>query len=94
MGGNARLPWSLRVGVAPVLHHARSVAAARRHHVRARLNKLHTGEPVRVGDDADLAELHADSTLVVASWRFAGIGWLTAGDAALAAASAARARDD
>ena len=26
--------------------------------------------------------------------RYAGIGWLTAGDAALAAASAARARDD
>ncbi|GAA3704577.1 hypothetical protein GCM10022204_22610 [Microlunatus aurantiacus] len=67
---------------------------ARRDHVRARLNKLHGGEPVRVGDDADLAELEADSTLVVGSWRFAGIGWLTAGDAALAAASAARARDD
>ena len=36
-----------------------------------------------MGDDADLAELEADSTLVVGSWRFAGIGWLTAGDAAL-----------
>ena len=47
-----------------------------------------------MGDDTDLAELEADTTLVIGSWRFAGIGWLTAGDAALAAASAARARDD
>lgn len=70
---------------------------ARRDHTRNRLNRLHQGssaESVRVGDDADLAELYDDSTLVVGSWRFAGIGWLTAGDAALAAASAARARDD
>jgi hypothetical protein len=67
---------------------------ARRDHVRARLNNLHDQEPVQVGDDSDLAELEAESTLVVGSWRFAGIGWLTAGDAALAAASAARARDD
>ncbi len=35
-----------------------------------------------------------DTTLVIGSWRFAGMGWLTSGDAALAAASAARARDD
>ena len=35
-----------------------------------------------------------ETTLVVGSWRFAGIGWLTTGDAALAAASATRARDD
>jgi hypothetical protein len=34
-----------------------------------------------------------DTTLVVGSWRFAGMGWLTSGDAALAAASAALARD-
>ena len=67
---------------------------ARRDHVRRTAEPLPGGEPVRVGDDADLAELEADTTLVVGSWRFAGIGWLTAGDAALAAASAARARDD
>jgi len=35
-----------------------------------------------------------DTTLVIGSWRFAGMGWLTSGDAALAAAAAARARDD
>ena len=40
--------------------------------------------------DQDLEE----TTLVIGSWRFAGMGWLTLGDAALAAASAARARDD
>ncbi|HEY5978069.1 MAG TPA: replication initiator, partial [Microlunatus sp.] len=67
---------------------------ARRDHVRSQLSPLPVGDPVRVGDDADLAELEDDTTLVIGSWRFVGIGWLTAGDAALAAASAARARDD
>ena len=43
---------------------------------------------------ADQDVLDEDSTLIVGSWRFAGMGWLTSGDAALAAASAARARDD
>ena len=43
---------------------------------------------------ADQDQDHVETTLVVGSWRFAGMGWLTSGDAALAAASAARARDD
>jgi hypothetical protein len=43
---------------------------------------------------ADQDQDHEVTTLVVGSWRFAGMGWLTTGDAALAAASAARARDD
>ena len=34
-----------------------------------------------------------DATLVVGNWSFVGIGWLTAGDAALAAESAALARE-
>ncbi|NAZ80802.1 replication initiation protein [Kineococcus sp. R8] len=34
-----------------------------------------------------------DTTLVVSSWSFDGIGWLTAGDAALAATAAAQARE-
>ncbi len=67
---------------------------ARRDYVRARLAPDAAADAVRVGDDPDPAELEADSTLVVGSWRFAGMGWLTDGDAALAAASAARARDD
>jgi hypothetical protein len=44
-------------------------------------------DPAR-DDDAD-----HDSTLVIATWEFAGVGHLTAGDAALAASSAARARE-
>jgi hypothetical protein len=43
---------------------------------------------------ADQDQDPEETTLVVGSWRFAGMGWLTSGDAALAAASAARARDD
>ena len=34
-----------------------------------------------------------DEVLVIGSWRFAGMGWLTNGDAALAADAAARARE-
>jgi hypothetical protein len=35
----------------------------------------------------------ADTTLVIASWEFAGVGYLTAGDTALALSAAARARE-
>ena len=41
---------------------------ARRDHTRARLNKLHNGEPVRVGDDADLAEQAAQKGGEIARW--------------------------
>ena len=41
-----------------------------------------------------VVSLDEDTTLVIGSWRYAGMGWLTTGDAALAMASAARARDD
>lgn len=43
---------------------------------------------------ADDDAIDDEPILIVGSWRFAGMGWLTSGDAALAAASAARARDD
>jgi hypothetical protein len=36
---------------------------------------------------------HDDTTLVVARWEFAGLGYLSSGDAALALSSAARARE-
>jgi len=42
-------------------------------------------------DDGDQAT--EDTTLVVGSWQFVGMGWLTNGDAALAADTAARARE-
>ncbi len=65
---------------------------ARRDHVRRQIRERQQ-RPAEWGDhDQDHDQL--EPTLVVGSWRFAGIGWLTTGDAALAAASAARARDD
>jgi hypothetical protein len=60
----------------------------RRHH---RPTTSSTGPLAEVDQDQTQDE---DTTLVIGSWRYAGIGWLTTGDAALAAASAARARDD
>ena len=42
------------------------------------------------GSDTDDGE---DSTLVIGSWSLDGIGWLTGGDAALAATAAAQARE-
>lgn len=55
----------------------------------------------REGRRIDLAGLEAElmaddedeTTLVIGDWRFAGAGWETAGDAALAKAAAARARE-
>jgi hypothetical protein len=60
---------------------------SRRQHVQARAD-----HSALVTDDLDGAD--EETTLVVGSWKFAGMGWLTSGDAALAAASAAKARDD
>lgn len=51
-----------------------------------------TGGPV-VDVDADLDLDGDETTLVVGNWSFAGIGWCTAGDAVLAAESAAMARE-
>ena len=59
----------------------------RRHH---RLPDTSTGQPTSVDDD----QADEDSMLGIGSWRFAGMGWLTTGDAALANASGARARDE
>jgi len=51
--------------------------------------------PRLAGDqsDGDVDQAVEDTTLVVGSWRFVGMGWLTNGDAALAADTAARARE-
>jgi hypothetical protein len=62
---------------------------ARRDYTRRRLLANRAGWPARVGGD----QVDEDSTLVMGFWRFAGMGWLTSGDAALAAASGVRARD-
>jgi hypothetical protein len=41
----------------------------------------------------ELANDEQDTTLVVAHWEFAGVGYLTSGDTALALSAAARARE-
>ena len=64
---------------------------ARRDYTRSRHLPTSAGPAGDVGGDQIGEE---ETTLVVGSWRFAGMGWLTSGDAALAAASAARARGD
>ncbi|MFC8501728.1 replication initiator [Pedococcus sp. NPDC057267] len=53
------------------------------------------GEPVDLASmEAQLlADDDAETTLIVGSWSFAGIGWDTPGDVALAKAAAARARE-
>jgi len=66
---------------------------ARRDHTRRQHLEQRQAEGAAWADQDQEAD-GLDTTLVVGSWRFAGIGWLTTGDAALAAASAARARDD
>jgi hypothetical protein len=57
----------------------------RRQQARPDFDRLH--DPSHDDSDGD------DSILVIARWEFAGIGYLNAGDAALAASAAARARE-
>lgn len=75
-----------------------TLGALRRAQRRAQIliaNSRATGERI------DLAELEAElmadedeeTTLVLGQWRFAGTGWETPGDAAMANAAAARARE-
>ena len=64
---------------------------ARRDYTRRRA--LPGPDPEASWADEDQDDLE-DTILVIGSWRYAGMGWLTTGDAALAAATAARARDD
>ena len=67
--------------------------ARRNHAVRADRTSRSPADVTAGYDDQD-GDVD-DTTLLVGSWRFVGMGWLTADDAALAAASAAaRARDD
>jgi len=55
---------------------------------RAWTSHLAGGQAVtRIGDDP--ADVDDESTLVIKSWQYAGMGWATDGDTALAAQSAA-----
>jgi hypothetical protein len=67
--------------------------SARRRWQLAQLRKDRRGHGpvVEAGADQDLAE--QETTLVIGTWSIAGIGWATAGDAALATESAALARE-
>lgn len=66
---------------------------ARRRWQLTQLRLRRGGAPViEVGHEDDDLD-GDDTTLVIGSWAFAGIGWRTAGDAALAAESAALARE-
>jgi hypothetical protein len=63
-----------------------TLGAIRRERLDYRRRQLEDARPVGVQD-------RDGSTLVIARWQFAGLGYLTAGDAKLALASAARARE-
>ncbi|GAB7190953.1 plasmid replication initiator protein [Kineococcus sp. NUM-3379] len=65
---------------------------ARRRWSVQRLRDRMTGRTTDV-DPTTLDEEAEDSTLVVGSWSLDGFGWLSAGDAALAATAAAQARE-
>jgi len=61
---------------------------------RRRFQRAKTRNPHGVIDVAALNREDQDqTTLVIGSWRFAGTGWLTDEDTAMAVASAARARE-
>ena len=54
--------------------------------------EAHMPERTPLDDGIDPDELEASTLVVVRGWAFDGAGWLTTGDAALAASAAARAR--
>ena len=76
-----------------------SITLSRLRRARRRFQTL-TAEATRNGQPLDTRDLEArllaeddDTTLIVGSWSFAGTGWNTEGDTALALAAAARARE-
>ena len=54
--------------------------------------EAHTPRHPPLGDGIDPDELEPSTLVIVRGWSFDGAGWLTTGDAALAASAAARAR--
>lgn len=65
-----------------------TLGAIRRERSDYRRRQLADARPAGVEDSGG-----DDSTLVIARWEFAGLGYLTGGDAALALSAAARARE-
>jgi hypothetical protein len=78
--------------------HRYSTTLGRLRQVRRDYTRRHhrpDSRPTDQSAEVDLDQVEdEDTTLVIGSWRYAGMGWLTTGDAALAMASAAHARDD
>ena len=86
LAAHARLPRPLRHQIPPLLRHPRP-APRRTPHLAP------TPHP-RPADPTSTTRTLEETTLVVTgAWEFVGLGWLTTGDAALAASAAARARE-
>lgn len=65
-----------------------TLGAIRRERADYRRRQLENARPVGLEDQAG-----EDTTLVIGRWQFAGLGYLTGGDTALALSAAARARE-
>ena len=72
-----------------------STTLGRLRSARRRFERAKAFSPDGIVDVAALDQELADdeTTLVINDWRFIGTGWITAGDAALAAEAAVRARE-
>ena len=68
-----------------------SVTLGRLRAERRTWRQRHT--PTHRPDLEDQDDLDETTLVVTGSWEFVGLGWLTTGDAALAASAAARARE-
>lgn len=67
---------------------------ARRRFARLAADAARDGRPLDVADlEARLLADDEETTIVVGSWNYAGTGWPSPGDAELALAAAARARE-
>jgi hypothetical protein len=94
VAAHPRLPRSLLVQVASLFGHARAAAACSGEvpaPPRGRKPRERTLD-LRGLDDL-LADDQDETTLIVGQWTYAGSGWDTEGDAELANAAAARARE-
>ena len=85
LAAHARLPRPLRHQVPPLLRHPRPAPR--------RTPQLAAPPHPDRWPDLDDADLDETTLVVTGSWEFVGLGWLTTGDAALAASAAARARE-
>ena len=94
VAAHARLPRPLLHQVPPLLDHPRTLRRARVRYQRRLAAAHREGRTLDVRDLDDLlADDAEETTLVIGQWTYAGSGWDTDGDAELAKAAAARARE-